>query len=180
MKKIILLALIIAVLSGCGTNDKITCTTTNTVGNLTSSTKYAIDYRNNEIKKIVLTYDYKETKKDGVGTGTDGTTSDEDNTGDGIIGGVAGKALDDVIDTTTDGILDIAGIKTRHNSRFGTYTNINGFTSDVNIDNAENYKITYTYDLTKLSDTDITTLGIDRDYTCLLYTSDAADDTSIV
>lgn len=165
MKKIILLALIIAVLSGCGTNDKITCTTTNTVGNLTSSTKYSIDYRNNEIKKIVLTYDYKETKKDGVGTGTDGTTSDEDNTGDGIIGGVAGKALDDVIDTTTDGILDIAGIKTRHNSRFGTYTNINGFTSDVNIDNAENYKITYTYDLTKLSDTDITTLGIDRDYT---------------
>ena len=165
MKKIILLALIIAVLSGCGTNDKITCTTTNTVGNLTSSTKYAIDYRNNEIKKIVLTYDYKETKKDGVGTGTDGTTSDEDKTCDGIIGGVAGKALDDVIDTTTDGILDIAGIKTRHNSRFGTYTNINGFTSDVNIDNAENYKITYTCDLTKLSDTDITTLGIDRDYT---------------
>ncbi len=165
MKKIILLALIIAVLSGCGTNDKITCTNTNTVGNLTSSTKYAIDYRNNEIKKIILTYDYKETKKDGVETGTDGTTSDEDNTGDGIIGGVAGKALDDVIDTTTDGILDIAGIKTRHNSRFGTYTNINGFTSDVNIDNAENYKITYTYDLTKLSDTDITTLGIDRDYT---------------
>ena len=48
MKKIILLALIIAVLSGCGTNDKITCTTTNTVGNLTSSTKYAIDYRNND------------------------------------------------------------------------------------------------------------------------------------
>ena len=71
--------------------------------------------------------------------------------------------LDDVVDGITDGIIDISGIKTRHDSKFGTYTNIKGFTSDVNVNDDTNYKVIYTYDLNTLSDNDINNLGINRD-----------------
>lgn len=150
MKKIIILAFLIAVLSGCGTNDRLTCTKENTIASVTSSTKYVIDYRNNNIKKIDLTYEYKDTKKD--------KANDE------VLGGVVGEALDDVIDTVKDGIIDISGIKTTHKDKYNTYTNIDGFTSNVNMDTDDTYKITYSYDLSKLSDADITSLDITRDF----------------
>ena len=86
---------------------------------------------------------------------------------DGLIGGVAKEALDDIVTGITDGILDIAGIKESHNTRFGTYTNVEGFTRNVDVDNANDYKVTYTYDLTKLSDADITALGVNKDYNAL-------------
>ena len=54
MKKVLLLIAVVAVLSGCGTNDKLTCTYDNTVGDVTSKTEYVIEYRNNNIKKIRL------------------------------------------------------------------------------------------------------------------------------
>lgn len=149
MKKVLLLIAVVAVLSGCGTNDKLTCTYDNTVGDVTSKTEYVIEYRNNNIKKIKATYDYKSNHVDGVGTGTDGTTSDKDDNKDN--------------DGITDGIIDISGIKTRHDSKFGTYTNIKGFTSDVNVNDDTNYKVIYTYDLNTLSDNDINNLGINRD-----------------
>lgn len=174
MKKALLVVALIAVLSGCTTNTKtLTCTGENTSGNITSKTKYIIDYDDNEVKKIMVTYDYRDNHTDGVGTGTDGTTSDTDLDDDGIIDGVVGEALDDVVTIVTDTILDIAGIKTRHNTRFGTYTNTEGFTTMIDSDNDNDYKVTYTYDLTKLSDTDITSFGINRDFNTLkdTYTS---------
>lgn len=165
MKKVLLLIAVVAVLSGCGTNDKLTCTYDNIVGDVTSKTEYVIEYRNNNIKKIKATYDYKSNHVDGVGTGTDGTTNDKDDNkdNDGILGGTVGSVLDDVVDGITDGIIDISGIKTRHDSKFGTYTNIKGFTSDVNVNDDTNYKVIYTYDLNTLSDNDINNLGINRD-----------------
>ena len=113
MKKVLLLIAVVAVLSGCGTNDKLTCTYDNTVGDVTSKTEYVIEYRNNNIKKIKATYDYKSNHVDGVGTGTDGTTNDKDDNkdNDGILGGTVGSVLDDVVDGITDGIIDISGIK---------------------------------------------------------------------
>ena len=123
MKKALLIIAVIAVLSGCGTTETLTCTTNNTVGTLTSKSTYKIDYMNNEVKKLTVTYEYNDNHTDGVGTGTDGTTDDTDTDNDGIIDGVVGEALDDVVTGVSDGILDIAGIKSRHNARFGTYTN---------------------------------------------------------
>lgn len=174
MKKALLVVALIAVLSGCTTNTKtLTCTGENTSGNITSTTKYIIEYDDTEVKKIMATYDYRDNHTDGVGTGTDGTTSDTDTDDDGIIDGVVGEALDDIVTTVTDTILDIAGIKTRHNTRFGTYTNTEGFTTMIDSDNNTDYKVTYTYDLTKLSDTDIIAFGIDKDFNTLkdAYTS---------
>ena len=111
MKKALLIIAVIAVLSGCGTTETLTCTTNNTVGTLTSKSTYKIDYMNNEVKKLTVTYEYNDNHTDGVGTGTDGTTDDTDTDNDGIIDGVVGEALDDVVTGVSDGILDIAGIK---------------------------------------------------------------------
>ncbi len=194
MKKTLLLIAVIIILSGCGTDKTLTCSTDNNLGTVTSNSKYLIEYRDNEVKKLTVTYEYNDNHTDGVGTGTDGTTEDNDldskiddkndtdmntdtnnnaddtNTDandDEVIGGVVGESLDDVITGITDGILDIAGIKTRHDARFGTYTNTEGFMRTIDVDNDTDYKVTYTYDLTKLSDDDITALGISKDFDTL-------------
>lgn len=166
MKKALLLIAVVAILSGCGTTDTLTCTADNTVGTLTSKSTYKIDYRDKEVKKLTVTYEYKDNHTDGVGTGTDGTTDDKntDTDPDGVIDGVVGEALDDVVTGVTDTVLDIASIKDRHNTRFGTYTNTEGFMSKVDMDNDTDYKVTYTYDLSKLSDDDLTTFGISKDF----------------
>ena len=165
MKKALLIIAVIAVLSGCGTTETLTCTNSNTVGNMTSSTTYMVEYQGNDVKMLTVTYDYRDDHVDGVGTGTDGTTNDDetDTDDDGIIDGVVGEALDDVVSGVTDGILDMAGIRSRHNARFGTYVNTEGFTTKIDADNNTDYRVTYTYDLGKLSDADITTFGISRD-----------------
>lgn len=169
MKKALLIIAVIAVLSGCGTNETLTCTTSNSIGTVTSNTKYMIEYQGNDVKMLTVTYDYRDNHVDGVGTGTDGTTDDNetDTDDDGVIDGVVGEALDDVVTGVRDGILDMAGIRTRHNTRFGTLNNTEGFTTMVDSDNDTDYKVTYTYDLGKLSDTDITTFGISRDFETL-------------
>ena len=169
MKKALLIIGVIAVLSGCGNTETLTCTTSNTVGNFTSNSTYMIEYQGNDVKMLTVTYDYRDNHVDGVGTGTDGTTDDNatDTDDDGIVDGVVGEALDDVVSGITNGILDIAGIRTRHDARFGTYTNTEGFTTTIDTDNDTDYKVTYTYDLNKLSDTDITTFGISRDLNTL-------------
>ena len=164
MKKTLLIIAVIAVLSGCGTNDTLTCTTENTIGNISSSTTYKIDYKDNDVKSMKITYEYNDSHTDGIGTGTDGTTEDDDVIGetDGVIDGIVGEALDDVVDMTTNTILDLADIKTRHNNKFGTYTNTKGFMTSIDTDNDNDYKITYTYNFSKLSDDDINTFGISR------------------
>lgn len=164
MKKILLVVAVIAILSGCGTTETLTCTNNNTVGTVTSKTTYKIEHNNKEVKKIITTYEYEDKHTDGVGTGTDGTTTDTDADDNNIVDGVVGEALDDVVTGVADGILDIAGIKNRHNTRFGTYTNTEGFTTMVDTDNDNDYKVTYTYDLTKLSDSDVAAFGLNRDF----------------
>lgn len=175
MKKVLLIMAVIAVLSGCGTNDSLTCTAENTLGNISSNTTYKIDYRDNDVKMMTVTYEYRDGHIDGVGTGTDGTTEDDDTTNetDGIINGVVGEALDDVVTGVTNTILDLADIRTRHNARFGTYTNTDGFMTSIDTNNDNDYKVTYTYDFSKLSDDDITSFGISRNFDTMqsMYTS---------
>ena len=175
MKKALLIIAVIAVLSGCGTNDSLTCTTENTLGNISSSTTYKIDYRGNDVRMMTVTYKYNDGHTDGVGTGTDGTTEDDDRLGetDGIIGGVVGEALDDVVTGVGNAILDISDVRTMHNNRFGNYSNINGFMSSVDTNTDTDYKVTYTYDFSKLSDDDINNFGVSRDFDTMqsMYTS---------
>lgn len=170
MKKALLIIAVIVILSGCGTTKTMTCTTENTLGAFTSNTTYMIDYQNDDVKMLTVTYEYKDGHTDGVDTGTDGTTEDDDTDDNGIVDGVVGEALDDVVTGVVDGILDMSGIKTRHNARFGSYTNTDGFMTNIDTDNDMDYKVTYTYDLEKLSDEDIESFGIDKSLATLRST----------
>ena len=203
MKKVLLIIAVIAVLSGCGNREMLTCTTDNTMAGITSTTTYNIEYAGTDVKKVTATYKYSNGHVAGVNTGTDGSTEDngttgtgttgtdttgtdttgtgttgttntgtpgviEDNDGtDGIVGGVTEEILDDVVSFTTDSILDMAGIRTRHNNRFGTYTNTDGFTTAIDTNDDNNYKVTYTYDMDRLSDDDISGFGMSKDYDTL-------------
>ena len=166
MKKALLIIAVIAILSGCGTNDSLTCTTNNTYGGISSNTSYKIDYRDNDVKMLTVTYEYNDGHTDGVGTGTDGTTLDDDtaNETDGVVDGVVGEALDDVVTGVANTVLNIADIRTRHNNMFGMYSDTDGFMSSVDTGSDSDYKITYTYDFSKLTDDDISTFGISRDF----------------
>ena len=171
MKKVMAVILMLLLLSGCGMNNTLTCTRTNTLSGLTSKQTYTIEYKNNDVKKVMVTYDYTngntDTTTDGVGTGTDGTTSDDELTRDGIVDGVVGNALDDVISGVTNTILDLAGIKTTHTNRITTYGNVQGFTGTVNTDINNNYNVTYNFDLEKMDDSDLGRFNLNRDLTTL-------------
>ena len=162
MKKVLLLIAVVAVLSGCGTNDKLTCTYDNTVGDVTSKTEYVIEYRNNNIKKIKATYDYKSNHVDGVGTGTDGTTNDTQDNKDGIVDGVVGNVIDKIVGGVTDTILDIAGLKSRHQIVQEQYGNIKGFSVQNTTDTDNNYRVTYVIDFDTISDTDLANFNLSR------------------
>ena len=173
MKKFLLVALSLAVLSGCGgKTETLTCSNDNTVGTLTSKTTYTVEHMNNKVSTIKVTYDYSDNHIDGVGTGTDGTTEDDDseNEDNEIIGGTVGEVLDDVVTGVAGTVMDMAGVKDMHNARYNNYNTIEGFTRSIDTDNDTNYKITYTYDLSKLSDNDITTFGISKELDTLRST----------
>lgn len=170
MKKLILCLGIVALLSGCGEKEEMmmTCTRRNTNNGLTSDIEYLVTYTEDEVKNIKITYDYNmDTKTDGVGTGTDGTTEDDDTVNDdGIVDGVVGDAAQDVIGGIYTTILDISGLRDRHTNQINN-NSINGFTSNVEKNNDTNYKVVYNIDVTKLNDTDISRFNVDRSYATL-------------
>lgn len=170
MKKIILCLGIVALLSGCGEEEEMmmTCTSNNTNNGLTSDIEYLVTYTDDEVRNIKITYDYNlDTQTDGVGTGTDGTTEDDDTAkDDGIVDGLVGDAAQDVIGGIYTTILDISGLRDRHTNQINN-NSINGFTSNVERNSDTNYKVVYNIDVTKLNDNDISRFNVDRSYTTL-------------
>lgn len=177
MKKFLVLSLLcVLVLTGCGAGatETMSCTYENTTGTLTTKTTYAVDYEGKEVKKVRITYDYKQDTItdtdndgkddiDGVGTGTDGTTNDTQKDNDGIVDGIVGSAIDTIIGGVTDTILDIAGLKERHATVQNRYGNIQGFSVQNTTDTDNNYKVTYMIDYDTITDTDLNTLNLSRD-----------------
>ena len=180
MKKLLFLTgALMVMLTGCGATDTLSCTYDNVNGNLTTKITYNIDYQDEDVKKLRVTYDYHanvindtngdgRNDMDGVGTGTDGTTNDTQIDNDGIIDGIVGSAIDSIINGVTGVILDVSGLRDRHANVQNTYGNINGFsvqnTNDVT-DN--NYRVTYVIDYDTISDDDLMTLNLSRDINSL-------------
>ena len=170
MKKIIFLSLIcILSLTGCSFTkmETLSCNYENITNNITTKVTYDIDHENDEIKKIRITYDYKNNNdtpvQDGIGTGTDGTTNDTQIDEDGIIDGVVGETLESIIKGMSDVILDVAGIKDRHANMQNSYNGINGFSVQNVTDMDNNYKVTYIIDYDTISDVDLNRLNLSRD-----------------
>ena len=221
MKKILVLAVVgIMTLTGCDATamDTLTCTYQTSTNNLTTNTKYAIDYQDNEVKKVRITYDYMQDTnnsnngtndanntdngariyddindvnnnndmnsrttngtnsnnddnvRDGIGTGTDGTTNDTQIDDDGIVDGIVGSAIDSIINGVTSTILDVSGLRDRHTTVQNTYNNINGFSVQNTVDTDNNYKVTYVIDYDTISDNDLNSLNLSRDLDALRRT----------
>ena len=170
MKKYFIFATLgIIMLTGCGAGatETMSCSYKNTSGNLTTKMTYNIDHEDSVVKKVRISYDYhmdRQEDMDGVGTGTDGTTNDTQPDNDGIIDGVVGSAIDGVINGVTDTILDISGIRDRHNNVQNMYGNMTGFSVQNTNDMTDNdYHVTYIIDYDTISDNDLNTLNLSRD-----------------
>jgi len=170
MKKIILCIGIIALLSGCGEEEEMmmTCSTETNTNGLNSSTQYLVTYSGDEVRNVKITYNYnQDTQTDGVGTGTDGTTEDDDPINDDtIVDGVVGEVADDIIGAMYTTILDISGLRDKHTNQMNS-TNISGFTTNVENDTNNSYRVVYNLDLTKITDDDIGRFNVDRSYNTL-------------
>ena len=179
-KTLILSSLLLLSLTACGAakTETLSCTYETNTANLTTNMRYNIDYQDNEVKKVRITYNYDQVKMndtdndgkndmDGVGTGTDGTTNDTQQDNDGIIDGVVGSAIDNIVGNVTDVILDVAGLKDRHANVQNTYGNIQGFSTENMTDTDNSYKVTYVIDYDKISDDDLRTLNLSRDVNTL-------------
>ncbi len=169
MKKILFLSVIsLLVLSGCdfSKTETLSCTYENTTANIKTEVNYGIDHENDEIKKLRITYNYininNQGVQDGIGTGTDGTTNDTIPDEDGIIDGVVGETLNDLIRNMSDVILDVAGLKDRHMKVQSNYNGINGFSVQNVTDVDDNYKVTYIVDYDSITDEDLTRLNLSR------------------
>lgn len=197
MKKISIFLTVTGVsllLSGCGTNNMLTCTDEVNANGMTTKTTYNIEYKGNDVKHLKITYHYtQDNEVDGIGTGTDGSSADgtdrnnrvteednvtEDGTNnrnntdmDGTINSnesddsddFVDGAVGDAVDTVTDTILDLSGIRERYTNQLNTYRNIQGFTSDVEVDNDDEYKIAYDIDYDTISDSDLSLFNASRD-----------------
>ena len=187
MKKILMffgVAGVTLLLSGCGTNEMLACTSEVTSNGMTTRTRYDIEYKDNDVKHLRMTYHYTQDENvDGVGTGTDGSASDGNDTGnddiagdidsnesndsDDVVDGAVGGAIDSATNTVTDTILDLSGIRDRYNNQLNSYSGIEGFSSDVQTDSDNEYKIVYNIDYSTISDSDLSLFNASRDLDAL-------------
>ena len=187
MKKIIMLSSLLVALTACSLSKTktLSCNYTNVTNGLTSKITYDIDHEGNEVKKIRVMYDYTQdtvnttndmngnTNIDGVGTGTDGTTTDTQPDNDGIVDGIVGDTFDAIINGVTGTILDISGLRSRHRMIQDQYANTNGFSYQNTTDVDNNYSVTYVIDFDNMTDNDINGMTFDRDLSTLrnMYTN---------
>ena len=179
MKKALIALSIILLISGCGEETKtLSCKMTDSTRALTTNTEYNIKYINDEVKKVIITYDYNNTRNsddvDGTNADTDGldqntNTDNNDNTleSDDVVDGVVGDAIDGTVNGIKDTILDLAGIKDTYQNQMSDFDNMEGFTYRIDKDNDNEYKIIYEIDLDKINDTDLNRFDIDKSFTTL-------------
>ena len=177
MKKILVAFALLLVMSGCDgasemDTDTLSCRSSNTANGVTNTTSYDIEYEDNDVKFVTITFDYTQDNVndvDGVDADTDGTTENNTNNNNGnvnsdnVIDGVVGDVVDGAVEGVTETILDIAGIKNTYENQMSTYDNIEGLTYNVDIDNNSAYRVVYKIDLDKISDTDLARFNVTRD-----------------
>lgn len=179
MKKIFIALAVLFIMSGCGEKtDSLSCNNTSTTNGLITKTSYDIDYVNDEVKYVTITYDYSQDINsnnnddvDGINADTDGldTNNDTDNN-DGnieandVVDGVVGDAIDGTVEGVRDTILGIAGIKNNYENQMSTYDNIKGFSYNVDVDNDNEYKVVYKIDMNEISDTDLARFNVSRNF----------------
>lgn len=176
MKKLFIVFAVLFVMSGCDSEtDTLSCSNTTIANGVTTKTTYDIDYVDDDVKYVTITYDYTQDvnddeKMDGVDVDTDGidTDNDTDNNNnlesDDVVDGVVGDVIDGAVDGVTSTILDIAGIKNTYENQMSVYDNIEGFSYDVDVDTDNEYKVIYQIDMDKISDDNLSTFNVTRGF----------------
>jgi len=178
MKKLFVIFLVMFLASGCEEgNEVLSCSSTTTQNGIVTETSYDIEYNNNDVKHVTITYDYSQNDNnddvDGVGADTDGLDEDEDRTNntdmstDDVVDGVVGDAIDTTVDGVRETILDIAGIRNTYENQLTTYDNIEGFSYNVDVDSDTEYRIVYEIDMDKISDANLATFNVTRDFSAI-------------
>ena len=135
MRKLFFAFLALLIMSGCsGDMSNLSCSNTTTSNGITTKTKYDIDYQKEDVKKLVITYDYVQDntnnatannntdstanndtsrnatdnttreKKDGVNSDTDGVSDKKDSNGNLKSDDVVDGVVGYAIDSTIDGV----------------------------------------------------------------------------
>ncbi len=112
MKKLLVAFGVLLVMSGCGNGtETLSCSNTSTANGVKTKTMYDIEYKDDDVKHIKITYDYSQdqtTASNGTNNGTTGnntnngtTTNDNTRTGDTTRNN---NNTMDGVDTDTDGL----------------------------------------------------------------------------
>ena len=90
------------------------------------------------------------------------TNNDNDLDADDIIDGAVGDVIDGAIGAVTDTILDISGVRDNYSNQITNFGNIPGFSSRVEVDNEDEYKVVYELDFEKMGDSDLERFNVSR------------------
>lgn len=185
MKKSILILSAIFVtlfISGCSLmgEEMYSCTSTTTDDNgLTTKITYDITHSDDTVNKVKITYDYEQKKDDSLSNKVDNITNIIDNDVDGlnadtdgntdsdnekVIDGVVGDTLDAIVNGVTDTIIDLAGLRERHNVVSDKYGKLEGVTISVEDSDEDSYKVVYNIDMAKISDDNLDIFNLDRSF----------------
>jgi len=93
-------------------------------------------------------------------TGT--TNNDAGLSSDEVVDGIIGDTIDGVINTFTDTIYDIAGLRTVLERQYAMYDNIAGLSYDVDTSSDTEYKVVFKIDMDVISDDDLASFNLDR------------------
>ncbi|MBR3161901.1 MAG: hypothetical protein IKF19_04140 [Bacilli bacterium] len=196
MKKLLVSLFIIFLMSGCGNNKTLKCTTNRSANSISNDTEAKIEYQDTDVKFVTITYDYNQDENsvtgnatvtttdhndmtttttidnsgndvDGMNADTDGMTNDNNTSSNEVVDGAVGDTIDTIIGGVTDTILDIAGIKNTYENRLSTYDNIEGFSYKVDVDEDNEYKVVYKIDMDKISDSDLARFNLDKNLNTL-------------
>lgn len=135
MKKLLMVLSVLFLMSGCDNgNETLSCSSTNTTNGVTTKTTYDIDYQDDNVKYVTITYDYSQdpnnnngttannnntngngnnnntnnNEVDGLNADTDGISENDDTDNNNAMDSddVVDGVVGDAIDSTVDGVKD--------------------------------------------------------------------------
>lgn len=103
MKKLLICLGVLFLISGCDNgNDKLTCTSKNNTNGMTTDTKYDIEYKDDKVKYVTITYDYTQDNNTTNNTNNNATNNNTNNANNTTKNDVDGVNADENGKTTTD------------------------------------------------------------------------------
>ena len=142
MKKIIAIFLVLFLATGCdGDSEMLSCSNTTTQNGIITKTGYDVEYVDDEVKFVTITYDYSVADDvDGVNADTDGLSENEDNNNARARTNNNDNNMDNNLNNsngnnaTNDNNMTNGNTNSNNNNNDGAINNHNGTTTDDIVD----------------------------------------------